>query len=189
MFDGIKRAVDDTVSAFWEKYDNLTDSASRLNQNFQEMWEVFVKVKNIVFAFFQFLGQETTLLLFSTLLFLLIVDLIPFLFLGKRARYYLGVCFGVCLSVAYCYTPVSLIKYLLVMFFPLILEFVLALFFKTVGKCLWYLSVLLFSFIWESLIILLFKAVDKTRRKSGKNLEIVVCSGKRTDKKNEEDEK
>ncbi|MBR1778782.1 MAG: hypothetical protein IJ752_09415 [Alphaproteobacteria bacterium] len=131
--DGIRRAAE----AIQEKYDGFTDSMDKLNKDILEIRDLFVSIKNIVFSIFSFLGQETTVLLFCTLLFLFVVNLIPFLFLSKKVRYFIGMCFGIYLSVSFGYTVWSLVKYVLIMLLPMFLEYLLVLFFKTTGKSLW----------------------------------------------------
>ena len=71
------------------------------------------------------------------MLFLFVVNLIPFLFLSKKVRYFIGMCFVIYLSVSLGYTVWSLVKYVLIMLLPMFLEYLLVLFFKTTGKSLW----------------------------------------------------
>ena len=139
MFEVFQDSIRRTAEAFQEKYDSFSDSMEKLNNDLMEIRDLFITIKNIIFSVFSFIGQETTVLLFCTMMFLFVFNLIPFLFLGKKARYFIGIGFGVYLSVTFGYTARTLLKYVLIMLSPMILEYLLALFFKTTGRSLWFL--------------------------------------------------
>ena len=137
MFEAFQENIRQAAQTVQETYEGFTDSVGKLNKDILEIRDTFVAVKDVVFSIFSFLGQETTVLLFCTLLFLFVINLIPFLFLGKRVRYGIGICFGIYLSFSFGYTVWSLVKYILVMLSPMLIEYLLVLFFKTTGKSLW----------------------------------------------------
>ena len=137
MFEAFQNGIRRAAELIQAKYDGFTDSVDKLNKDILEIRDMFVSVKNIVSAVFSFLGQETTVLLFCTFLFLFVANLIPFLFLSKKTRYFIGICFGIYLSISFKYAIWSLVKYIAVMFAPMLLEYLLVLFFKTAGKSLW----------------------------------------------------
>ena len=166
MFEELKNSIQEAMAAVQAKYDGFTEAMSKLNQDLMEIRDLFVSVKNIVFSVFSFLGQETTILLFCTFLFLFVVNLIPFLFIGERLRYICGICFGVFLSIRFEYTAWALIKYILIMLSPVLLEYLLVLFFKTTGKSLWLVMKKMLSGLWKSLkttVQRLWKKMEKEK--------------------------
>ena len=136
MFEAFQEGIRRAAEAVQAKYDGFANSVDKLNKDMLEIRDMFVSIKNIVAAIFSFLGQETAILLFCTFLFLFIVNLIPFLFLSKKTRYFIGIGFGTYLSISFKYTLWSLTKYIFVMFSPLLLEYLLVLFFRKTGKYL-----------------------------------------------------
>lgn len=164
MFEKFQDSVRHAVEAVQEKYDGFTESVDRLNQDILEIRDVFVGVKNIVSYIFSFMGQETTILLFCTFLFLFVFNLIPFLFVSKKVRYFIGMFFGVYLSFFFDYTIWSLVKYVLIMMFPLFAEYLLALFFKTTGKSLWF-AVKKFLNGIKNLLLALWRRIWKKAKK------------------------
>lgn len=137
MFEAVQDALRKVAEGFQEKYNNLANSVDKLNKDVTEIRDTFVSIKNIIGSVFSFIGQETAILLFCTFLFLFVVNMIPFFFLSKRIRYCIGVCFGVYLSFSFGYAYWSLAKYVLIMFMPMIVEYLLILFCKKTGKTLW----------------------------------------------------
>ena len=170
MFEAIQDALRKVAEGFQERYNSLSNSVDKLNQDISEIRDTFVTVKNVVVSVFSFLGQETAILLFCTFLFLFVINMIPFFFLSKRIRYGIGVCFGVYLSFSFGYTLWSLAKYILIMFLPMIVEYLLMLFLRKTGKSLWSVIKKGLGFIWHM-------SVGQCRRLFSKP------------KKNEEDEK
>lgn len=136
MFEAFRDNMIQAMDTLQEKYHGFTDSVDKFNQDMLEIRDLFVSVKNVISAVFSFIGQETAVLLFCTFLFLFVVNLIPFLFFDKKLRYCIGVCFGVFLSFFFDYTAWSLAKYILIMFSPMILEYLLVKLFKVAGKSL-----------------------------------------------------
>lgn len=134
MFESVRNFFSQAADSVHEKYQGFADSVDRFNQDMIEIRDTFVSAKNVVSAVFSFIGQETAVLLFLTFLFLFVVNMIPFLFFDKKVRYYIGVGFGVFLSFAFHYAAWSLVKYVLIMFAPVILEYLLVKLFKLVGK-------------------------------------------------------
>ena len=134
MFESVRNFFTQAVDSVQEKYQGFTDSVDRFNQDMVEIRDTFVSAKNVVSAVFSFIGQETAILLFLTFLFLFVFNMIPFLFFDKKVRYYIGVAFGVFLSFSFHYALWSLIKYILIMFAPVILEYLLVKLFKLAGK-------------------------------------------------------
>lgn len=162
MFESFRDNMKQALDTLQEKYYGFTDSVDRFNQDMLEIRDLFVSVKNIVAAVFSFIGQETAILLFCTFLFLFVFNLIPFLFFDKRLRYYIGVCFGVFLSFFFGYTAWSLVKYVLIMFSPVIVEYLLVKLFETAGKSL--------MVIVKKLLALLKAGVQKSARKLWKKM-------------------
>lgn len=150
MFEGLKDSIQGAMTAVQEKYDGFAESMAKLNQDLVEIRDLFVSVKDIVSSVFSFIGQETAILLFCTFLFLFILNLIPFLFLGERLRYIIGICFGAFLSIRFEYTAWSLIKYVLIMLSPVLLEYILVWLFKTTGKSLWTGVKKMLGGLWKS---------------------------------------
>lgn len=167
MFEELKNGIRDAMSAVQEKYDGFTDSVSQLNQDLLEIRDVFVGIKNIVVSIFSFVGQETAILLFCTFLFLFVLNLIPFLFLRERLRYILGICFGVFLSIRFGYTAWALIKYVLIMLSPVLLEYMLVLFFKTTGKSLWSFMKKMLVGLWKILKASVRRLWGKMKKEKG----------------------
>ena len=88
MFDSVKNA-----------YQSFSNSMDSFQRDMADIRDTFVGIKNVVGAIFNFMGQETAILLFCTFLFLFVVNLIPFLFIGKKARarvYGMGIGASVC---------------------------------------------------------------------------------------------
>ena len=168
MFEELKTGIQDAMAAVQEKYDGFTDSVSKLNQDLLEIRDVFVSIKNIIVSVFSFVGQETAILLFFTFLFLFVINLIPFLFLRERLRYILGICFGVFLSIRFGYTVWSLMKYVLIMLSPVLLEYALVSFFKTTGKSLWSITKKMLACLWKTLKTL-FSRLRETMKKRKEN--------------------
>ena len=166
MFEAFQNGIRRAAEAIQAKYDGFTDSVDKLNRDILEIRDMFVSVKNIVVAVFSFLGQETAILLFCTFLFLFIANLIPFLFLSKKTRYFIGIFFGTYLSISFGYTIWSLIKYILVMLSPMLVEYLLVLFFRKTGKYLWAAMKKIAVTIWETL-----KKLWQRFRKKMKNVD------------------
>ena len=124
----------ETITAPFQR---LSEKLDALQNNLNEIYSIFQTVKNIVFAIFAFLGQETAVLLFCTVLFVIVLNLIPFLFFGKKARYYAGTGFGVWLAFKFDYSLYSTAKFLLVMFSPVLLEIGLVFLLKKTGVVAW----------------------------------------------------
>ncbi|MGN1080041.1 MAG: hypothetical protein ACI4TE_07720 [Alphaproteobacteria bacterium] len=134
MFESFHDNMKQAVDTLQEKYHGFTDSVDKFNQDMLEIRDLFVSVKNMITAVFSFIGQETAVLLFCTFLFLFVINLVPFLFFDKKLRYCIGVGFGVFLAFFFDYTAWSLAKYILIMFSPVILEYLLVKLFKITGK-------------------------------------------------------
>lgn len=134
MFEAFRDNMMKAMDSLQEKYHGFTDSVDKFNQDMLEIRDLFVSVKNVIAAVFSFIGQETAVLLFCTFLFLFVINLIPFLFFDKKLRYCIGVGFGVFLAFFFDYTAWSLAKYILIMFSPVILEYLLVKLFKITGK-------------------------------------------------------
>lgn len=167
MLEELKNSIQDALAAVQEKYDGFTESVSKLNQDLSELRDMFVSVKNVVSSVFSFVGQETSILLLCTFLFLFVVNMIPFLFIGERLRYYAGVCFGIFLSIRFEYAAWSLIKYVLIMFSPVLLEYLLALFFRTAGKSLWIVTKKSMALFWRALKAFFRRLREKTKKENG----------------------
>ena len=73
MFDSFKNA-----------YQSFSNSVDGFQRDMADIRDTFVGIKNVIGAIFNFMGQETAILLFCTFLFLFVVNLIPFLFVGKK---------------------------------------------------------------------------------------------------------
>lgn len=151
--------------AFQNSIRYISESVEKLNQDMTEIRDTFVTVKNVVCSIFSFLGQETSILLFCTLLFLFVFNLIPFFFLSKKIRYFIGVGFGVYLSFSFGYTLWSLMKYLFIMFFPMLLEYVLVWLFKKSGQSVWHIFKQGLKGVWK-MIVKTFHFLLGKRKKS-----------------------
>ena len=125
MFDSVRNA-----------YQNFSNSVDSFQRDMADIRDTFVGIKNVVGAIFDFMGQETAILLFCTFLFLFVVNLIPFLFVGKKTRYYLGIGFGLYLGYFFHYTLFSAFKFVLIMLLPVFLEWGLAWVLAKLGKLL-----------------------------------------------------
>lgn len=134
MFEKLQDNVRNAVDTIQEKYQGLSDSVDKFNQDMLEIRDLFVSIKNMVSSVFSFIGQETAILLFCSFLFLFVINMIPFLFFDKKTRYFIGLCFGVFLSFFFGYTAWSLAKYLMIMLFPILLEFLLVKIFHLTWK-------------------------------------------------------
>ena len=157
MFDEMRRWGGQMVAAVQQKYDGFVDSVDRFNRDMLEIRNLFVSVKNIIFAVCSFIGQQTAVLLFCTFLFLFVVNLIPFLFLDKKVRYYIGICFGVWLGMSFGYTLWATVKYALIMLSPVMVECLIVRLFKLSGGAL--------KSMLEKLWILLKKSLSALFRK------------------------
>ncbi len=165
MFEKFRDNVMLAVDTLQEKYHGFTDSVDKFNQDMMEIRDLFVSVKNVISAVFSFIGQETAILLFCTFLFLFVINLIPFLFFDKRLRYCIGVCFGVFLSFFFGYTAWSLAKYILIMFSPVIIEFLLVKLFKVTGKSLGGLLKKILVYLKKGCCTVFQKFLGKTKKK------------------------
>ena len=123
MFDSLKNA-----------YQSFSNSVDSFQQDMADIRDTFVGIKNIVGAIFNFMGQETAVLLFCTFLFLFVVNLVPFLFIGKKTRYYIGIGFGLYLGYFFHYALFSSFKFVLIMLLPVFAEYGLAWVFSKVWK-------------------------------------------------------
>ena len=164
MFESLHDNMKQAVEALQEKYNGFTDSIDKFNQDLLEIRDLFVSIKNIVFAVFSFIGQETAILLFCTVLFLFIINLIPFFFLDKKIRYYIGIGFGVFLSFFFDYTSWSLAKYVLIMFSPVLVEYLLIKLFKIIGKSCGLIVKKIFVFLKTLLQKIIKKIFERTKK-------------------------
>ena len=83
--------------------------------------------------------------------------MIPFLFLDKKVRYYIGICFGVWLGMSFGYTLWATVKYALIMLSPVMVECLIVRLFKLSGGAL--------KSMLEKLWILLKKSLSALFRK------------------------
>lgn len=164
MFENLRDHMNHAVETLQEKYNGFTDSVDKFNQDLLEIRDLFISIKNIIFAVFSFIGQETAILLFCTVLFLFVINLIPFFFLDKKIRYYMGVFFGVFLSFFFGYTSWSLAKYIVIMFSPVIIEYLLVKFFKLTGQSIGVLIKKFFAFVKTFFQRLLKKLFEKKEK-------------------------
>ena len=116
MFDSFKNA-----------YQSFSNSVDGFQRDMADIRDTFVGIKNVIGAIFNFMGQET-------FLFLFVVNLIPFLFVGKKARYYIGIGFGLYLGHFFHYTLFSSFKFILIMLLPVFMEWGLAWVFSKLWK-------------------------------------------------------
>lgn len=149
MFDSVKNA-----------YQSFSNSMDSFQRDMADIRDTFVGIKNVVGAIFNFMGQETAILLFCTFLFLFVVNLIPFLFIGKKARYYIGIAFGLYLGHFFNYTLFSSFKFILIMLLPVFMEWGLALVFAK----LWKLILKGLAFLPRGLIKLPTLLIKKLKR-------------------------
>ncbi len=169
MFEAFRDNMKQAMDTLQEKYQGFTDSVDRFNQDLLEIRDIFVSIKNIIGAIFSFIGQETAVLLFCTFLFLFIFNLIPFLFFDKKLRYFIGVGFGIFLSFFFEYTAWSTAKYILIMFSPMILEYLLVELFKVTGKSLKALLDKFFALLKRGIQGLFQKIFEKSKKPEEEN--------------------
>ena len=149
MFDSVKNA-----------YQNFSNSVDSFQRDMADIRDTFVGIKNVVGAIFDFMGQETAILLFCTFLFLFVVNLIPFLFVGKKTRYYIGIGFGLYLGYFFHYTLFAVFKFVLIMLLPVFMEWGLAWVFSK----LWKLILKGLALLPKGLIKLPMLLIKKLRR-------------------------
>ncbi len=130
MFDEIQEKSRDFISSVQEKTQAVSDSITSLNQDVQDIREIFVETRDTVGGIFGFMGKETALLLLFTFLFLFVVNLIPFFFFDKRTRYYVGIAFGVILGAYFDYAYFAIGKFVFIMLIPVAFEYLLVSTFK-----------------------------------------------------------
>ena len=123
MFDSVKNA-----------YQSFSNSVDGFQRDMADIRDTFVGIKNVIGAIFNFMGQETAILLFCTFLFLFVVNLTPFSFVGKKTRYYIGIGFGLYLGYFFHYALFSSFKFVLIMLLPVFMEWGLAWVFAKLGK-------------------------------------------------------
>lgn len=150
MFDSVKNA-----------YQNFSNSVDSFQRDMADIRDTFVGIKNVVGAIFDFMGQETAILLFCTFLFLFVVNLIPFLFVGKKTRYYIGIGFGLYLGYFFHYTLFAVFKFVLIMLLPVFMEWGLAWVFSK----LWKLILKGLALLPKGLIKLPMLLIKKLRRR------------------------
>lgn len=118
MFDELR----EEITAFFNGVQQKADAAAAGIQSAQdamgELLDAFVSLKTFAVSIASFLGRETSILLLCTALFLFVLNLIPFLFFGKKFRYYAGMAFGVFLGWRFAYSFAGVFKYVLIMLLP-----------------------------------------------------------------------
>lgn len=115
-------------------YQNFSASVGNVQQDLLEIRDFFVSIKNIVVGIFGFMGQQTAVLVFCTLLFLFVLNLIPFLFFDKKIRYYTGIGFGLFLAFFFQYTALAAAKFVFIMLLPVCFEYMIAFLFRKAGR-------------------------------------------------------
>ncbi|MCQ2915068.1 MAG: hypothetical protein MJ247_07750 [Alphaproteobacteria bacterium] len=133
MFESIKQL-----------YAGTTQSVTELKENVSELVDFFNSVKGAVMYLFELLGQETTLLLFFTFVLLLVLNMIPFLFLSKKRKYYFGILFGIFIGYKINYSILSITKYVIIMIAPLFVDYLVAYIFKKTMR-------ILFGGLWKGI--------------------------------------
>lgn len=157
MFDSLKESMKEAVDSIQEGYQNFTASMDGLQKDLVQLRDIFVSVRDSVINVFSFLGQQTSILLLCTFLFLFVLNLIPFLFFDKKIRYFIGIGFGAFLAVYFNYTFWATTKYLLIMLSPMIIEYMLVKGFRFVWRFL--------KFVFEKTAFFLKEVTHKIFRK------------------------
>lgn len=122
MFEELRQKTMDFFSGIQEKTDALTTSVQEAHTDLTQLLDIFVSIKNLIASLIGFMGKETLILFFCTLIFLFILNLIPFFFFEKKSRYYTGIGFGVVLGMWLSYSFVGVSKYVLIMLLPVFAE-------------------------------------------------------------------
>lgn len=157
---------DELIESFHAKTKAVSDSIDSLNQDISDIRDIFVETRDTIGGIFGFIGQETALLLLFTLVFLFVINLIPFFFFDKKTRYYVGIAFGVFLGVYFDYAYPAIGKFIIIMMIPLGIEFILVLAFRGAKKIAGGTVKKVFSFVWGAMLFpfkLLFSKVKKKR--------------------------
>ena len=130
MFDDVGEKLAELFSDAQKTTESLTASVQSARQNLSELLDVFATLKNVFVAAVSFMGRETVVLLLCTALFLFVLNLVPFLFFGKKFRYGAGIVFGVLAGMRLSYSVISVFKFVLIMLAPVGLEFGIVFLFK-----------------------------------------------------------
>lgn len=168
MFDELQEKSKDFISSVQEKTQAVSDSFSSLNQDIQDIRDIFVETKDTIGGIFGFMGKETALLLLFTFLFLFVVNLIPFFFFDKRTRYYVGIAFGVFLGAYFDYAYFAIGKFVFVMLIPVAFEYLLVSTFKGTKSLIVGVIKRAGSFVW-GLIKLPFQTIFLKEKKEEKH--------------------
>jgi hypothetical protein len=134
VFERLQEKSRELIDSFQEKSKAIADSVDSLNKDLNEIRDLFVGIRDIISGVFGFMGRETTILLICTLLFLFVINLIPFFFFDKRIRYYAGIAFGLFLGVFFGYSALAVLKFSAIMLLPVGLEYLLVFLFKSFGR-------------------------------------------------------
>lgn len=114
MFDSVKQT-----------FDNLSESVTKLQKDLGDLRDLVVSIKDMFGDVYDFLGPQTSIMIGVSILFLIVIELIPFVFLSKRFKYYMGIVFGVWFGVKVEYEIASILKYLVAMILPLTIEYII----------------------------------------------------------------
>lgn len=125
MFDSVKQT-----------FDKLSESVAKLQKDLGDLRDFIVSIKEMFGDVYTFLGPQTSVMIGVTILFLIVVELIPFVFLSKRFKYYVGILFGIWFGVKVEYTVMSILKYLVMMILPLSLEYIIGISLRKAGYLL-----------------------------------------------------
>lgn len=157
MFDSVKQT-----------FDNLSENMAKLQKDLGDLRDLVVSIKSMFGDIYDFLGPQTSVMIGITILFLIIFELIPFVFVSKRFKYYVGIIFGVWFGVKVDYGVISILKYLVAMILPLTLEYV-------IGYCLRKSGRLLFGSLKAGTMFTLKsvpKMIKKNKNEKEKQVEI-----------------
>lgn len=122
MLDDLQEKISTFFDGIQQKADAAAAGIQSAQDGMNELLDIFISLKSFVVSVFSFLGRETSILLLCTALVLFVLNLVPFLFIGKKFRYCTGMAAGVYLGWYFSYSFAGILKYVLIMLLPLAIE-------------------------------------------------------------------
>lgn len=122
MLDDLQEKISTFFDGIQQKADAAAAGIQSAQDGMNELLDIFISLKSFVVSVFSFLGRETSILLLCTALVLFVLNLVPFLFIGKKFRYCAGMAAGVYLGWYFSYSFAGILKYVLIMLLPLAIE-------------------------------------------------------------------
>lgn len=122
MLDDLQEKISTFFDGIQQKAAAAAAGIQSAQDGMNELLDIFISLKSFVVSVFSFLGRETSILLLCTALVLFVLNLVPFLFIGKKFRYCTGMAAGVYLGWYFSYSFAGILKYVLIMLLPLAIE-------------------------------------------------------------------